>query len=116
MLAFQLAEMNNLKHYSNENKKMASWVWFRSLMKRNHLSLGRPEATLVARTRGLNRTAVGKLFDLLDPLQVGKITSAERGILCTAVICICAEGIYSQPLVIFPRARAKEEFSIRLPS
>lgn len=44
-LAFQLAERNNLKQYFNENKKMASWVWLRSFMKSNHLSLRRPQAT-----------------------------------------------------------------------
>ena len=68
-LAFQLAERNNLKHYFNDNKKMAGWVWLRSFMKRNHLSLRKPEATSAARARGFNRSAVGNFFDLLEPLQ-----------------------------------------------
>lgn len=47
--------------------------------------------------------------------QVGTLTSAERGTLCTAVICISAAGTYVPPMVIFPRVRVKEEFSIGLP-
>lgn len=150
-LAFQLAERNNLKHYFNKNKKMAGWAWLRSFMKKNHLSLRRPEATSAARAKGFNATAVNKFFDLLEPLQdryayapsrifnvdetglttvqgrpskviamkgrkqVGTLTSAERGTLCTAVICISAAGTYVPPMVIFPRVRVKEEFSIGLP-
>lgn len=42
--------------------------------------------------------------------QVGSLTSAERGTLCTAVICMNAAGSYIPPMLIFPRVRMKAEF------
>ena len=41
--------------------------------------------------------------------QVGSITSAERGVLVTAVLCRSAAGNYVPPMLIFPRQRWKEE-------
>ena len=41
--------------------------------------------------------------------QVGALTSAERGQLCTAEICMSAAGQYIPPLIIFPRKRMKME-------
>lgn len=41
--------------------------------------------------------------------QVGLASSAERGQLTTAVICVSASGIYVPPLLIFPRVRMKAE-------
>lgn len=43
--------------------------------------------------------------------QVGSITSAERGQLSTAVICMSAGGNYVPPMLIFPRQRMKQELT-----
>ena len=40
---------------------------------------------------------------------VGSLTSAERGQLCTAVICMSAGGAHIPPMIIFPRKRMKME-------
>lgn len=41
--------------------------------------------------------------------QVGTLTSAERGQLVTAEICIGADGSYMPPMLIFPRKRIQPE-------
>ncbi|KAB0801970.1 hypothetical protein PPYR_02363 [Photinus pyralis] len=41
--------------------------------------------------------------------SVGKIVSAERGTLVTAVCCVSAAGHYIPPALIFPRKREKQE-------
>ncbi|KAK6182566.1 hypothetical protein SNE40_010220 [Patella caerulea] len=41
--------------------------------------------------------------------QVGSLTSAERGELVTAEICMSATGSFVPPLFIFPRVRMKPE-------
>jgi len=41
--------------------------------------------------------------------QVGTLTSAERGQTITVEICMCADGSYMPPMLIFPRVRAKPE-------
>ena len=43
--------------------------------------------------------------------QVGTITSAERGVLSTAVICMSASGTFIPPMIIFPRLRMKAELT-----
>lgn len=48
--------------------------------------------------------------------QVGSITSAERGQLSTAVICMSAGGSYVPPMLIFPRQRMKQELTDGAPS
>ncbi|KAJ8729016.1 hypothetical protein PYW07_006712 [Mythimna separata] len=40
--------------------------------------------------------------------QVGAITTAERGVLSTVVICMTAGGSFIPPFIIFPRKRMKE--------
>ena len=40
--------------------------------------------------------------------QVGSITSAERGELATAVVCMAASGNFITPLMILPRARVNK--------
>ncbi|XP_026319551.1 uncharacterized protein LOC113230034 [Hyposmocoma kahamanoa] len=50
-----------------------------------------------------------KVLSLKGKKQVGLISSAERGQLSTAVLCVSASGIYVPPLVIFPRVRMKAE-------
>lgn len=41
--------------------------------------------------------------------QVGSITSGERGVTTTAVCCASAAGQYIPPMLIFKRARSKDE-------
>lgn len=41
--------------------------------------------------------------------QIGCVTSAERGILTTAAICMSATGHYIPPMLIFPRVRMTEQ-------
>lgn len=47
--------------------------------------------------------------------QVGRLVSAERGEHTTAEICFSAVGNYMPPMIIFPRVRYKEAFSIGAP-
>ncbi|XP_076805955.1 uncharacterized protein LOC143449578 [Clavelina lepadiformis] len=55
------------------------------------------------------QTKQSKVLALKGKKQVGSITSAERGTLCTAVICMSAGGSYVPPYLIFPRQRMKPE-------
>ncbi|XP_048487698.1 uncharacterized protein LOC125490998 [Plutella xylostella] len=50
-----------------------------------------------------------KVLSLKGKKQVGIISSAERGQLTTAVLCVSASGVYIPPLLIFPRVRMKAE-------
>lgn len=69
MLAFELAESNNILHSFNRDKKMAGKHWLYNFLGRNRaLSLRNPEATSKARAKGFNRDAVKKFFDLLSSL------------------------------------------------
>ena len=68
-LAYQLAEINQLDHSFNREKKSASKHWFYDFMKRHHeLSLRQAEATSTARARGFNKRSVGEYFDKLEAL------------------------------------------------
>lgn len=69
MLAFELAERNNIEHNFNRDKRMAGKCWLYSFLSRNKkLSLRDPESTSIARAKGFNRVAVKKFFDLLGSL------------------------------------------------
>jgi len=50
-----------------------------------------------------------KIIALRGKKQVGDLTSAERGQLCTVEICMSAAGHFIPPLIIFPRIRMKYE-------
>lgn len=50
-----------------------------------------------------------KILALKGKKQVGAITSAERGILSTVVMCMGAGGNFIPPFIIFPRKRMKAE-------
>ncbi|KAB0800264.1 hypothetical protein PPYR_06004, partial [Photinus pyralis] len=56
-----------------------------------------------------------KIIAMRDRKQVGTLSSAERGTLSTAVICMSASGSFIPPMMIYPRVRNKEEFSIGVP-
>lgn len=47
--------------------------------------------------------------------QVDSLTSAERGTLITAVICMSAAGTYVPPMLIFPRARMHPALTVDAP-
>lgn len=51
------------------------------------------------------QTKHSKVFALKRRRQVGSVTSAERGLMSTASICISASGQILPPMMIFPRAR-----------
>jgi len=47
--------------------------------------------------------------------QVGKATSAEKGIAITAVCCISATGVYVPPMLVFPRKNFAKRLMIGAP-
>ena len=55
------------------------------------------------------QTKAAKVLGLKGKRQVGCLTSAERGTLVTAEICMNAAGGYVPPMLIFPRVRIKAE-------
>lgn len=55
------------------------------------------------------QTKSSKVFALKGRRQVGSLTSAERGVLSTFVVCMSAGGMFIPPFVIFPRQRMKIE-------
>ncbi len=73
ILAFQIAERNNIKHPFNVEIGSAGRCWVKGFLKRNPtLTIRKPEATSAARAMGFNQVAVGKFFDLLEN-QVDKL-------------------------------------------
>ncbi|XP_055636997.1 uncharacterized protein LOC129775858 isoform X2 [Toxorhynchites rutilus septentrionalis] len=54
------------------------------------------------------QTKRSKVLTLKGRRQVGSVTSAERGLLSTACICMSASGNFIPPMMIFPRARLTE--------
>lgn len=55
------------------------------------------------------QTKSSKVFALKGRRQVGSLTSAERGVLSTFVVCMSAGGTFIPPMIIFPRQRMKVE-------
>lgn len=146
LLAYQLAEKNQINHPFAKENDQAGLDWMYSFMKRHpDLSIRKPEATSAARASGFNPTVVGKFYTLLSGIidtqklqasqiynvnetgitcvsktqskivacrgrrQVGALTSAERGQTVTVEICMCADGSFMPPMLIFPRVRSKPE-------
>lgn len=52
---------------------------------------------------------IPKVVSVKGKRAVGKVTSAERGSLVTAIACSSASGTYVPPTLIFPRKREKPE-------
>lgn len=55
------------------------------------------------------QTKSSKVLALKGRRQVGSLTSAERGVLSTFVVCVSAGGTFIPPFVSFPRKRMKAE-------
>jgi DDE superfamily endonuclease/helix-turn-helix, Psq domain len=51
-----------------------------------------------------------KVVGMKGKRQIGLLTSAERGSLITAVLCMGAAGDFVPPLLVFPRKRRNEAF------
>lgn len=62
------------------------------------------------------QTKRSKILALRGKRQIGCITSAERGVLTTAAICVSATGHYVPPMLIFPRVRMTEQLKVGAPS
>ena len=152
-IAFEFAELNNIEHQFNREKKEAGKQWLRCFLSRHsdELSLRMPETTSAARARAFNEVSVSAFFDILEKLQdekkftpdrifnvdetgiytvpnkpsriiapkgkkqVGCLSSAERGQLVTAKICMSAAGEFVPPRFIFPRKRKKDELMNNAP-
>ena len=46
-----------------------------------------------------------RIFALKGKKQVGSITSGERGVNSSVVVCMSSAGIYIPPAIIFPRKK-----------
>lgn len=57
-----------------------------------------------------------KVFATTGRKQVGAITSAERGSHVTVVCCMCTNGNYIPPALIFPRKNMKKELTDHTPA
>lgn len=70
VLAYQLAERNNIKHpFSAENGR-AGKTWLRGFRKRHpDITMRAPESTSAARARAFNKPVVDKFFNILKDLQ-----------------------------------------------
>ncbi|XP_042211398.1 MFS-type transporter clz9-like, partial [Homarus americanus] len=55
------------------------------------------------------QTKPTKILGQRGKKQIGSLTSAERGVLATAVCCMSAGGQFVPPFLIFPRVRMKQE-------
>lgn len=67
VMAFQLAERNNLKHPFGA-KEEAGRAWLDHFLRRHQdkLSIRKPTGTSISRANGFNRESVNKFFDLLE--------------------------------------------------
>ena len=74
LLAFELAELNNVPHKFNWQNKMAGKSWLYAFFRRHpEISLRKPENTSVARAKSFNPINVKKFFDLYKSiLATGK--------------------------------------------
>ena len=79
-LAFEFAELNNIDHQFNREKKEAGKQWLRCFVSRHgdELSLRMPEPTSAARSRAFNEVSVSTFFDILEKLQNEKKFTPDR--------------------------------------
>ncbi|XP_025421076.1 uncharacterized protein LOC112691135 [Sipha flava] len=124
-LAYELAEKNNISHNFNTTKKIAGKDWVKGFRKHHlEITLRSPGATSSARAQAFNRPNTGlttvkskcsNILALKGRRQVGSLTSVERGLLSTILVCKSAGGHFIPPMIIFPRVRMKTELQDSAP-
>ncbi|XP_062542378.1 uncharacterized protein LOC134210347 [Armigeres subalbatus] len=62
------------------------------------------------------QTKKSKVLALKGRRQVGCITSADRGVLSTACMCVSAAGHFLPPMLIFPRSRLTDQLKKGAPA
>ncbi|XP_018330787.1 uncharacterized protein LOC108740803 [Agrilus planipennis] len=67
-VAFEYAESLNLKHNFNMSR-LAGRVWFEGFVRRNNISVRKPEATSINRATAFNKTEVQRFYKLLEELM-----------------------------------------------
>ncbi|XP_041349129.1 jerky protein homolog-like [Gigantopelta aegis] len=93
---------------------MAFFTLLESLQDKYHFEPGRiynVDETGITTVQGVPSNVIA----LRGKKQVGTLTSAERGTLSTATICMNALGNYIPPMIIFPRVRMKEHLKMGAP-
>ena len=98
----------------NRQSVMAFFTLLESLQDKYNFEPGRiynVDETGITTVQGVPSNVIA----LRGKKQVGTLTSAERGTLSTATICMNALGNYIQPMIIFPRVRMKEHLKIGAP-
>ena len=78
-LAYQIAEINQVKTRFNHDEKLAGKKWLRGFLKRHpEISLRLPEATSLARASGFNRSQINAFFNLLTKTVEENNISADH--------------------------------------
>ena len=98
----------------NRQSVMAFFTLLESLQDKYNFEPGRiynVDETGITTVQGVPSNVIA----LRGKKQVGTLTSAERGTLSTATICMNALGNYIPPMIIFPRVRMKEHLKIGAP-
>lgn len=68
-LAYEYAESLKLPHNFNNNSKMAGRDWLEGFLKRNGISIRKPEATSINRVTAFNKTEVSLFYKNLEKLM-----------------------------------------------
>lgn len=63
-IVYQYAEIHNIKHNFNDETQMAGRDWLEGFLRRNKISVRKPEATSVNRITAFNKTEVEVFFKL----------------------------------------------------
>ena len=78
-LAYQIAEINQVKPRFNHDEKLAGKKWLREFLKCHpEISLRLPEATSLARASGFNRSQIDAFFNLLTKTVEENNISADH--------------------------------------
>lgn len=94
-IAFQFAEINQLNHPFNKDRKVAGKDWLISFLKRHgNLSIRRPEATSMARVTGFSKYRVAEFFSNLKEVSKKYEFLPHRIFNCdeTGITCVQKPG------------------------
>lgn len=94
-IAFQFAEVNQISHPFNKDRKMAGKDWLMSFLKRQgNLSIRRPEATSIARVTGFSKERVCQFFKNLKVILEKYNIPPHRIFNCdeTGITCVQKPG------------------------